>query len=175
VVFGIVVFILASTILHAIFRPLHSPFTSTLTDIVHKGYIWSMQHVLISRIMPIYVRPSTSDNGYVSKVYHWMRAHIDNLQVYTNVSVIQHHHVTAYHSIMSQTYDDILLDDGTSTLREILESIPKFQAKDLGRKDAAESMIRLLDYFFSPTASRRSVFTAAGAIIDYKPSTPGKK
>jgi hypothetical protein len=135
-----------------------------------------MQHVVISGLWAIYGRPSgISYDSYVSKVLDRMNAHINNLRSYTNVSGIQHHHVTAYHSIMSQTYDDNLLDDGTSTLRGFLESIPKFQFEDFGRKDAAESMIRLLEYLFSPTASRRSVITAAVAIIDYKPSAPGKK
>jgi hypothetical protein len=73
---------------------------------------------------------------------------------------------------MSQTYDDGLLDDGTSTLKAMMESIPKFG--NFGKNSSAESIIKLLDYLFSPTASRRSVITAAVAIIDYKPSTPCK-
>jgi hypothetical protein len=39
VVFGIVVFILACTIVHGIFQPLNSPFTSTLTNLIIKGYM----------------------------------------------------------------------------------------------------------------------------------------
>jgi hypothetical protein len=100
-----------------------------------------------------------------------MRAHI-RYQSYLYVSGIQHHHIKAYHNIMSQTYDDSLLDDGISTLNAMMESIPKLS--DSEKKSSAESAIRMLVYLLSPTASRRSFVTAAAAIIDYKPSAPGK-
>jgi hypothetical protein len=171
VVFGTVVFVLACAFLHAIFQPLHSPFASTLTDLVHRGYMWSLQHLLFAGLRVIYLQlPSPSSaQDYVLHAVVRVRHHIDNLQSYTDVSAIQRHHIIAYHNIMAQTYDDCLLDDGTSTLKAMMESIPYS-----GKRISTASMLNLLDYLFSPTASRRSVATATFAIIHYKPSAPGK-
>jgi hypothetical protein len=43
VVFGTVIFILACTILHAIFQSLHSSFTSTFTNLLIQGYTRCMR------------------------------------------------------------------------------------------------------------------------------------
>jgi hypothetical protein len=176
VVFGTVVFILACAIIHATFRPLHSPFASTLTDLIHRGYLWSFQYLLYPLLNTLYERFSfISPEGYVWHILRRITNHIDDLQSYRNVSAIQRHHATAYHNIMSQTYDDSLLDDGMSVLKAMMESIPSPRFESFGRKSSAESMIGLLDYLFSPAASRRSGITAAVAIIDYKPFVPGKQ
>jgi hypothetical protein len=170
VVFGIVVLILACTILHAIFRPLHSPFASTLTNVIIEGYIGCL-HVLYSGFLALYWRaPSRSLlNRLADTVTDQLYDHSTHLRVYGNVSEIQTHHITAYHSIMSQTYDDNLLDDGSSALKAILQVTP-----DVGKKASAQSMMELVAYLFTPAASRRSAVTAARAIHDYKPSGPGK-
>jgi hypothetical protein len=69
---------------------------------------------------------------------------------------------------MSQTYDNILLDDGSSILKAILQVTP-----NVGEKASAQSMIELVAYLFTPAASRRSAMTAARAIHDYEPSESG--
>ena len=91
------------------------------------------------------------------------------LYEYGKVGDIQAHHVMAYHSIMSQTYDDNLLDDGSTALKAILQVTPK-----VGEKASAQSMMELVAYLFTPAASRRSALTAVNAIHDYKPSRYGK-
>jgi hypothetical protein len=70
---------------------------------------------------------------------------------------------------MTQTYDDNLLDDGSSALKAILQVTPK-----AGEKASAQSMMSLVAYMFTPAASRRSAMTAARAIHDYK-SRRGKQ
>jgi hypothetical protein len=70
---------------------------------------------------------------------------------------------------MSQTYDDALLDDGSSALKAILQATPGVREKALSM-----SMMELVAYLFTPAASRRSPMTAARAIRDYEPSASGK-
>jgi hypothetical protein len=62
---------------------------------------------------------------------------------------------------MSQTYDDSLLDDGSSGLEQMLDIT-------LSQKKASqEAMIQLLVYLLSPTASRRSALTTIDVIHKY--------
>jgi hypothetical protein len=131
------------------------------------GYLW---HLLINIVAQL---SNITSADYAWHLIDSVRTHIKYLQGYLYVSEIQSYHATAYHGIMSQTYDDSLLDEGTSTLNAMMECIPKLS--DLGKKISAEAMMRSLASLFSPTASRRSVITAAIAIIDYKPSAPGKQ
>jgi hypothetical protein len=116
---------------------------------------------------------SITSDDYAWHLIHCVGAHIVYLRGYLYVSEIQSYHAIAYHGIMSQTYDDSLLDNGTSTLNAMMECIPKLS--DLEKKNSAEAMMKSLCSLFSPTASRRSVTTAAIAIIDYKPSALGKQ
>jgi hypothetical protein len=104
--------------------------------------------------------------------YHGANNHLEYLQANgnLNVSKIQTHHITAYHSIMTQTYDDNLLDDGSSALKAILQVTPY-----VGEKASAQSMMELVAYLFTPAASRRSAMTAARAIHDYKSLEPSKQ
>jgi hypothetical protein len=85
-----------------------------------------------------------------------VRAHITHLREYGKVDKIQTYHLIAYHSIMTQTYDDNLLDDGSSALKAILQFTPV-----VGEKASAQSMMELVAYLFTPAASRRSAMTAA--------------
>jgi hypothetical protein len=172
VVFGTVVLILACTILHAVYRPLHSPFTSTLTNLITKGpYMWSL-YALYHGFYALYVRASYRPflGRHANNITNRLRAHIMHLREYGKVEKLQTHHITAYHSIMSRTYDDNLLDDGSSALKAILQVAPT-----VGEKASAHSMMELVAYLFTPAASRRSTMTAARAIYDYKPSRRGKQ
>jgi hypothetical protein len=169
VVFGIVVFVLACTIVHAIFRPLHSPFSSTLTGTINTVCIWSMEHVLHPGLRALYLRLSDPLDDYIWNLRDWVGNQIGHLQAYKNTSEIRSQHITAYHSIMSQTYDDNLLDDGSSALKAILQVTPDTRDKAL-----ASSMMELVAYLFTPAASRRSAMTAARAIHDYKPVWQGE-
>jgi hypothetical protein len=171
VVFGTVVLILACAILHAIVCPLHSPFASTLTGLIIDGYICCL-HGLYLGFNTLYQRASHRSplERHAKNIQDRIRAHIMHLRAYGNTSKIQPHHITSYHSIMSQTYDDNLLDDGSSALKAILQVTPY-----VGQKTSAQSMMELVAYLFTPAASRRSAMTAARAIYDYKPSKPGKQ
>jgi hypothetical protein len=165
-VFGIVVFILACTIVHGVFRPLHSPFASTLTNLFSKGYMRCLV-VLRRRLDALKsgFRGRSTLGRPIWIAYHGVDNHLEYLQANGNldVSEIQTHHITAYHSIMTQTYDDNLLDDGSSTLKAILQGTPR-----LGEEALSQSMMELVAYMFTPAASRRSAMTAARAIHDYK-------
>jgi hypothetical protein len=171
VVFGTVVLILACTILHGIVRPLHSPFASTLTSLIIDGYMRCL-HVIYRGFLTLYERASYNSplEHHTKNISDWLDAHITNLRAYGNTSEIQFHHITAYHSIMTQTYDDNLLDDGSSALKGILQVTP-----DVGEKASAQSMMELVGYMFTPAASRRSAMTAARVIHDYKLSEPGEQ
>jgi hypothetical protein len=173
VVFGMIVVILGCAILHGVFRPLHSPFASTLTNLITEVYMHSL-HVLYRIFRAPYPRVPVRSllERYARKVADRIDAHITDLRTYgkLNDSEIETHHVTAYHSIMSQTYDDNLLDDGSSALKAILQVTP-----GVGEKAIASSMMELVAYLFTPAASRRSAMTAARAIHDYEPSEPGKQ
>jgi hypothetical protein len=170
-VFGTAVFILAGTIVHAIFRPLHSPFTSTLTNLIINGpYMWSFHVLRFIFCILCLCAPFSSFRYRALNVYDWIHDHIKHLREYEKVEKIQSHHVTAYHSIMSQTYDDNLLDDSSSALQAILQVTP-----DVGEKSSAQSMMELVAYLFTPAASRRSAMTASRVIQDYKPSRQGKQ
>jgi hypothetical protein len=170
VVFGQVVLILACTILHGIVRPLHSPFASTLTGLIIDGYMRCL-HVINRGFHTLYLRASYNSplEHHTKNISDRLDAHITHLRAYGNTSKFQSHHITAYHSIMSQTYDDNLLDDGSSALKAILQVTP-----DVGEKASAQSMMELVAYLFTPAASRRSAMTAARAIHDYKLPGPGK-
>jgi hypothetical protein len=170
VVFGTVVFILACTILHAIFWPLHSPFPSTLTNIINIGCIWSMGHVLIPGLYILYRWLPKPLDHYIWRVRDWVEDHKIGLQTYTDTSRIRNRHITAYHNIMSQTFDDNLLDDGSSALMAMLEANPARDDNAL-----AEYMMQLVAYLCTPVASSRSAMTAARAIYDYNPWGPGKQ
>jgi hypothetical protein len=171
VVFGTVVLILACTILHAIVRPLHSPFAFTLTSLIVDGYMRCL-HGLYLAFNTLYQRASRRSplERHAKNIRDRIGAHITHLRAYGNTSKIQSQHITAYHSIMSQTYDDNLLDDGSSALKAILQATP-----GVGEKASAQSMMELVAYMFTPAASRRSAMTAARAIYDYKPSRRGKQ
>jgi hypothetical protein len=120
-------------------------------------------------ILALYHRlPRSALKDQVWTAHYRLKSHIMHLRLYANVSGIHRYHVTAYHSIMSQTYDDALLDDGTF-LRAILQATPGVREKAL-----AMSMMELVAYLFTPAASRRSPMTAARAIRDYEPSASGK-
>jgi hypothetical protein len=165
-----VILILGCTILHATIRPLHSPFTSTLTDLIIEVYLRSL-YALNRGAAALYSQfPRSALSPHIFNIYPTIRDHIWHLRAYRNVSGIHIHHITAYHTIMSQTYDDNLLDDGSSALKAILQVTP-----GKGDKASTQSMMDLVAYLFTPAASRRSAMTAARAIEDYKPSTPGKQ
>jgi hypothetical protein len=170
VVFGTVVVTLGCTILHAIFRPLHSLFASTLTNLIIEGYMCGLRRLYYGLVALHWGLPTCALRRHVGSVSDGIYSHIMHLRAYRNVSNIQIHHVKAYHSIMSQTYDDSLLDDGSSALKAVLQVTPSLKEKAL-----ASSMMELVAYLFSPVASRRSAMTAARAIHDYKPSRPGKQ
>jgi hypothetical protein len=171
VVFGAAVISLAGTIVHAIFRPLHSPFASTLTNLIIRGYMRSL-HIISRESHTLYLHAAYNSplERHTKNICDRLNAHITHLRAYGNTSEIQTHHITAYHNIMSQTYDDNLLDDGSSALKAILQVTP-----DVGEEGSAKLMIELVAYLFTPAASRRSAMTAARAIHDYKPSEPGKQ
>jgi hypothetical protein len=167
VVFGTVVSILVCTILHAIFRPFHSPFASTLTKLIIEGYMRSLQDAQ-RRLVVLWVRlPETSLKEHIWTVSVWMLTHITVLKSYGELSTPQSHHVTAYGNIMSQTYDNSLLDDGLSILKEMLQLARQ-------KKASAQSMMKLVAYLFTPAASHRSAMTAAKSVLDYKLSGPSK-
>jgi hypothetical protein len=167
VVFGTVVSILACTILHAIFRPFHSPFTSTLTMLIIEGYTRSLQYIE-RRLTIWWVRhPETALKEHMQAVSNLLLNHTTDLKAYGELSEPQSHHVTAYGNIMSQTYDDSLLDDGLSALKEMLQ-VARW------KKASAQAMMKLVAYLFTPAASHRSAMTAAKCILDYKLSGPGK-
>jgi hypothetical protein len=172
VVFGTVVISLAGTIVHATFRPLHSPFASTLTSLIIRGYMRCLYAIYLG-FRTLYLRaaddPGSRLERHTRSISKRLEAHMTHLRAYGNTSEIHLHHITAYHSIMSQTYDDNLLDDGSSALKAILQVTP-----EVGEKASAQSMMELVAYLFTPVASRRSAMTAARAIHDYKPSGPGK-
>jgi hypothetical protein len=168
------VLILGCTILHGILRPLHSPFASTLTGLIIEGYIRSLG-VLYRGLYALWLHlPGSALDQHIESAYDSINTHIKYLGAYGNLNVsrIQMPHITAYHSIMSQTYDDNLLDDGSSALKGILQATP-----DVGEKASAQSMMELVAYLFTPAASRRSAMTATRAINDYKTRrwTPGKQ
>jgi hypothetical protein len=171
VVFGTVVIILACTILHAIVRPLHSPFASTFTSLITDGYMCCL-HVIYRGLDALYRRTRSGSplERHAWNVRDRVNAHLTHLRTYGNTSKIQTYHITAYHSIMSQTYNDSLLDDGSSALKAILQVTLKARQKAL-----AQSMMELMTYLFTPTASRRSAMTAARAIQSYETSEPGKQ
>jgi hypothetical protein len=170
VVFGTVVLILACAILHAIVRPLHSPFASTLTGLIIDGYMRCLRVIYHGFHVLYWYAPYKSPlERHTGNVRDRVNSHITHLRAYGNTSEIQTHDITAYHSIMTQTYDDNLLNDGSSALKAILQLTP-----EVGEKGSAKSMIELVAYLFTPAASRRSAMTAARAIHDYKPSRPGK-
>jgi hypothetical protein len=171
-VFGTVVLILACAMLHAVFRPLQSPFTSTLTNLITKGpYVWSLYALGIGCLALDACAPKESSlQRHAENIVDWIVAHITRIREYGQVKKIQSHHITAYHSIMSQTYDDNLLDDGSSALKAILQVTP-----DVGEKASTQSMMDLVAYLFTPVASRRSTMTAVRAIYDYEPSRHGKQ
>jgi hypothetical protein len=86
--------------------------------------------------------------------------------------------IAAYKGIMKETFDDSLLDDGTSVLGNIIrwgepgrsESASADQGVSVAMpKDnvSPSSMLDLLEYLLSPTASRRSALTAAKIICDH--------
>jgi hypothetical protein len=166
-----VVFTLACTIVHGVFRQLHPPFASTLTNLLSKGYMRCLG-VLTHWLDALHSRfqARSALGRHIRTTYRGVHKHLKYLQAneHLNVSEIQIYHVTAYHSIMSQTYDDNLLDDGSSALKAILQVTP-----DVGEKASAQSMMDLVAYLFTPAASRRSAMTAARAIHDYKSSEPG--
>jgi hypothetical protein len=128
-------------------------------------------HILYRGLDALYwhLPPSVLDNR-LQTAYNAIQTRIMYLRGYRTASKIQAHHVTAYHNIMSQTYDDNLLDDGSSILKAILQATP-----NAGEKVLASSMMELVAYLFTPAASRRSAMTAARVIHDYKPSGPGEQ
>jgi hypothetical protein len=171
-VFGTVVLALGCTIVHGTLRRLHSPFGSTLTSFISEGYMRSLD-VLSRGLHALYLRlPSSALDPHIRSAYEGVRAHITHVQAYgiLDLSKVDTYHIKAYHSIMSQTYDDSLLDDGSSALKAILQV-----TLDAGENASAQSMMNLVAYLFTPAASRRSAMTAARAIYDYKPSEPGKQ
>jgi hypothetical protein len=167
-VFGTVVFILACTILHAIFRPLHSPFASTLTKLIIQGYMHALRGLRHGLNILWLGLPETALTNRIGTVSARMLTHIIHLEAYGDVSTPQSHHITAYGNLMSQTYDESLLDDGLSALKEMLQLAAQ-------GKTSARSMMELVAYLFTPAASRRSAMTAARSILDYRLSGPGKQ
>jgi hypothetical protein len=166
------VLILACTIVHGIFRPLHSPFTSTLTNLIIKGYMRCLA-VLRRRLRALHSRfHSRSLRHHILTAYRGVDNHLEYLQANGNldVSKIQTYHISAYHTIMTQTYDDNLLDDGSSALKAFLQATPREETKA-----SAQSMMELVAYMLTPAASRRSAMTATRAIHDFKLSEPGKQ
>jgi hypothetical protein len=171
-VFGTVVFALGCTILHGILRRLHSPFASTLTDFIIEGYMRGLD-VLSHGLRALYFRLRNSALApHIGSAYERVKAHIMHVRAYgiLDLSEVENHHIKAYHNIMSQTYDDNLLDDGSSALKAILQVTPV-----VGEKASSQSMMDLVAYLFTPAASRRSAMTAARAVHDYKPSRQGKQ
>jgi hypothetical protein len=203
IVFGDVVCILIYTIVHAIIESETSPFPSAFADFVsslikNRLYVVSGFIVLCDRFHAIPdrfkdVKPNSdlSDKSleevpilkrWIITYYHRGKLQSQEQVAKDNNTEITHGIIEAYKGIMCKTFDDDLLDDGTSALGGIFTrwEKEKLEAKEpradpdqavnmeTQRANTSQySMLDLLEYLLSPTASRRSALTAAKIICDY--------
>jgi hypothetical protein len=185
-IFAVVILILFGTTIHSVLQPHSSPFPSKIARII--SGIHSHARRYTTQIVAVFARrpvPSGDSEHSLQTldfgIAYWkgginpsatrrVSPMAPSNSSADNLSVISSSTLGVYHRIMSQTYDDELLDDASSALANILRRYsftPDARTIMMDSDQSRESVIGLLKYLLSPRASRRSLLTAAVAICHF--------
>jgi hypothetical protein len=175
-VFALVLAILLGTMVYSILHPNTSPFRSMLPRVIGNAVRYCYRSLLFGCMIILGFFPTVlsrhSEPGpfepfkrLANRTYRKVNEHLKSDRASNDTKTVSVWNIAAYNNIMSRTYDDALLDDASSSLRNILNNVD--HATDPMHKSA---IVGLLEYLLSPRASLRSPLTAATAIADYRTS-----
>jgi hypothetical protein len=139
IIFAIAVMILFGTLLYSVLRPRTSPFQSTVATLIPAFF------------------------SFLFRVFRRLSRRIASATEDEVVGDISSSSIHAYHAILSETYDDEMVDDASSALQGILSSNVATRTFNTHMK-YKEKINDLLRHLLSPRASRRSFHTASAVM-----------
>jgi uncharacterized membrane protein YdcZ (DUF606 family) len=174
-VFAFVVGVLLFTIIQSVLRPETSPFHSRAAEwitslrwYIHRRVL-EASVVIVRKIVPAselgiswqqssYIPGKPLWMGLAISLYHASVNSLSTMQgARENPSENSSMIIEAFYSILSETYDDELLDNSSSVLSGILRQ----EWVNRPVADRVKEMVLTLEYLASPQASRRSILTVA--------------